>query len=56
MPELAEARFGDDGMAQAEGDELARRQSPMACERLEDVADVGVSDADVFVRYATRKM
>ena len=49
---VAEARLGEDGMARAERDELARRQSPVARERFEDVADVGVGDPDLFARHA----
>ena len=44
------------GMTRAEGDELARGQSPMARERFEDVADVGVGDANALRRDAARKM
>ncbi len=55
MPEKAEARLGEDGMARAEGDELARGQSPVARERLEDVADVGVRDVDLFARHSSAR-
>ena len=35
VPEMAEARLGEDGMACAKGDELARGQSPVTRERFE---------------------
>ena len=56
VPERAEPRLGDDRMTRAEGDELAGGQSPMARERFEDVADVGVGDAQALRHELARKM
>ena len=56
VPEIAEARLGEDGMARAEGDELARRQPAVPRERFEDVADVGVGDLDVLARHSAREV
>src|SRR5580658_6494356 len=43
-------------MTRAECDELARRQSTVARERLEDVADVCIGYPDAFVRDAPEEV
>jgi len=52
MPECAEACFGEDWMADAKRNELARRQSTVACERFEDVAYVRVGYSDALFGHA----
>ena len=56
VPEIAEARLGEDRMARAEGDELAGRQPAVPRERFEDVADVGIGDPDVLAGLSTREV
>jgi len=56
MPQRAETRLGEDRMTRAKRDELARRQTAVARERFEDVADVGVGNPDALFGYAAREM
>ena len=52
VPECAKARLGEDRMARAKRDELARRQATVARERLEDVADIRLGYPDAFLRHS----